>query len=154
MRYFSACAAAMVTLAFPAAAQDAEVPYWAAINVDTINMRVGPSTSYKIEWVYTRKNLPVKVLRTREGWRYIEDHDGTKGWFLGRMLTRARHAVVIGNDLAPIREEAIANGGLKWNAEPGVIGRVGDCAREWCKFDIDGRIGWIEAARIWGEGEP
>ena len=154
MRTALACFLAAFALAVPAAAQDDEVPYWAAINVDEINMRKGPSTTYPIDWVYTRKGLPVKVLRKREGWRYVEDMDGTRGWFLGRMLTRTRTAIVTGESVAPMRAEPSAGASLSWNAEPGVVGRLGECEAGWCEFDVEGRAAWIEADRIWGDGEP
>ena len=140
--------------ATPLAAQNREVPYWASINTEELNMRVGPATTYKIDWVYTRKGWPVRVLRTRQGWRYVEDADGTRGWFLGRFLTRERHAVVVGDGLAEIRAEPAASAPLNWNAEPGVVGKLGECSANWCEFDVGGRVGWIAADRIWGEGEP
>ena len=64
------------TLAAPAAAQDREVPYWATIRASELNMRVGPSANYKIDWVYKRQGLPVKVVMVIDGWRRIEDPDG------------------------------------------------------------------------------
>lgn len=154
MRTVIAATLAILAAAAPASAQEGEVPYWASINVDELNMRVGPGTSYKIDWVYTRQGLPVKVLRKREGWRYVEDADGTRGWFLGRMLTRERMAVVTGEGAAPMRAEPSPAAPLSWNAEPGVIGRLGECEAGWCEFDVDGRRAWIEAERIWGDGEP
>jgi len=45
-------------------------------------MRVGPGEDYRINWVYHRAHLPVKVLRVMEGWRLIEDPDGARGWVL------------------------------------------------------------------------
>lgn len=138
----------------PAVAQDRDVPYWAAIDTDELNMRVGPSTRYRIDWVYHRRGVPVKVLRTREGWRYVEDADGTRGWFVGRMLTRTRHAIVTGDEAVAIRAEPRAGSALKWNVAPGNVGLLGECEAGWCEIDVDGHAGWIDADRIWGEGEP
>ena len=53
--------------ATPAGGANRDTPYWATIDVTEANMRVGPSAEYRIEWVYKRKGLPVKVLRVREG---------------------------------------------------------------------------------------
>ena len=41
-----------------------------------------------------------------------------------------------------------------WRAEPGVIGRLGDCKSGWCKLDIDGRQGYIAETALWGAGQP
>ena len=102
-----ACIAVLIGLAgVPAGAQEREVPYWASIRVDEVNMRVGPGGSYRVAWVYRRKQLPVKVVRLMQGWRLIEDPDGDRGWMLGRFLTLDRGAIVTGEGLADMREQA------------------------------------------------
>lgn len=137
-----------------AAAQDSDVPYWASISVDKVNMRVGPGTSYRIEWVYTREDLPVKVLRREEGWRLVEDPDGAKGWMLGRFLSRARTGIVTGKGLAEMRDKAGPEGRVLWRLEPGVTGRLGDCDGAWCAFEVRGHKGVAPIARLWGAGAP
>ena len=62
---------ALMVVAVPAAAQDEDVPYWASIRADEVNMRVGPAESYGIAWVYRRPELPVRVVRRSEGWRLV-----------------------------------------------------------------------------------
>ncbi len=137
-----------------ASAQTRETPYWATIDTEELNMRVGPSRAYKIEWVYKRNGLPVKVVRVHEGWRLIQDSEGAQGWVVARMLSAERGAIVVGVELAAIREAPADNGRLKWNAEPGVIGRLGDCELGWCVFDVGGRKGYMRAEQLWGSGEP
>lgn len=144
---------ALVT-AVPAAAQDRETPYWASLRSEEVNMRVGPSENYPVDWVYKRKGLPLKVVRVMQGWRLVVDPDGTQGWVFAALLSPERTALVVGEDLAPIRAEPSATSELRWNAEPGVVGKLGDCESGWCEFDVAGRRGWIEAARIWGDGDP
>lgn len=136
------------------AAQERDVPYWASIRVEPVNMRVGPGAAFPIDWTYRRAGLPVKVVRVMQGWRLVRDPEGTQGWIVGRLLTRERGAIVVGKGLAPMRARPSASAALRWNAEPGVVGSLGECENGWCEFDVNGRSGWIEAARIWGEGEP
>lgn len=138
----------------PARAQDREVPYWASMRFDEVNMRVGPSQEYKIDWVYKRKGLPVKVVRLREGWRLVQDPDGTQGWIAQSQLTPERTALVVGEGLTDLRDEPSATSALRWRAEPGVVGTLGECRAEFCELDIGGRKGWIAADRLWGDGEP
>ncbi|MXO59561.1 hypothetical protein GRI89_08405 [Altererythrobacter salegens] len=144
----------LLTLAAPAAAQDRETPYWASIRADVANMRVGPSENFPIDWVYKRKGLPVKVVRVMEGWRLVVDQDGAQGWFYAPLLSPDRAAVIVGKGLAAIRAEPDSNSALRWNAEPGVIGKLGDCQQGWCEFDAGGRKGWVDAERLWGDGDP
>ena len=143
-----------LSLAAPASAQDRDVPYWASMRSNEVNMRVGPSEDYRISWVYRRASLPVKVIRLREGWRLVRDPDGAQGWILARLLSPDRTALVVGKGPAPIRETASDSGKLRWNAEPGVVGKLGDCDAGWCEFDVQGRKGWVRQSRLWGAGEP
>lgn len=148
------CLGLFAGLTVPAAAQDREVPYWASINTEELNMRVGPSMQYRIDWVYRRDGLPLKVIRVVDRWRLVEDSEGTKGWVSSNLLSLKRGAVVIGEGLAAMRDEPDGSGKLKWNAQPGVVGKLGDCEAGWCEFNVSGRSGWIEQDRIWGVGEP
>ena len=138
----------------PGAAQNNEVPYWASIASPEVRMRVGPSRDFPIEWVYKREGLPVKVVRVQESWRLVEDPEGTRGWMASSLLSRERTALVIGDGLAAIRETASDQGALKWNAEPGVVGKLGKCSAGWCEFNTDGRAGWVLEERLWGTGAP
>ena len=145
---------ALVAVAVPAQAQDREVPYWATIRYDETNMRVGPSQEYKIDWVYRRKGLPVKVVRVLEGWRLIQDPDGTQGWVAQRQLNPARGAIVVGERETALRAGPEAAAAIKWRLEPGVVGELGDCDENWCEFTVGNRSGWVLQNRLWGAGEP
>ena len=138
----------------PARAQLRDVPYWAAIRFDEVNMRVGPSQEYPIEWVYRRQGLPVKVVRVRESWRLVEDPDGDRGWIASSQLTPTRGALVIGEGLADMRDSADPASPLRWRAEPGVVGKLLRCRNGWCEIDVAGRTGWVVEERLWGAGEP
>lgn len=144
----------LATAAVPARAQERETPYWASIRATVLNMRVGPSADYKIDWVYRRPGLPVKVVRVMEGWRLIEDPDGARGWVVARLLSPERCAIVIGEGLADMRAGDSADDTLKWRLEPGVVGMLGDCDAGWCEFVVGKRYGYVAETRLWGVGEP
>jgi SH3-like domain-containing protein len=153
-RLLSLLFAAGYTLASPAAAQDVQVPYWASIRASEVNMRVGPGEDYRINWVYRRPHLPVKVLRVMEGWRLVQDPDGARGWMLARFLTRERGAIVKGRGLAEMREAGNDGARLLWKVQPGVVGKLGDCTAGWCRFEVEGHLGFVRSEHIWGAGEP
>jgi SH3-like domain-containing protein len=134
-------------------AQDREVPYWATLRFDEVNMRVGPSQEYRIDWVYKRRGLPVKVVRLREGWRLIQDHEGTQGWVAASQLNPKLGALIIGEGLAELREDPRAASPMRWRAEPGVVGELSGCRDGFCEIDVDGRTGWVRQDRLWGVGE-
>jgi len=138
----------------PAAAQDVELPYWASIDTEEANMRVGAGEQFPILWVYKREGLPVRVVRLMQGWRYVEEPDGTTGWISASLLSRQRTAIVVGEGLAAMREEPSQDASLRWNLEPGVLGALGDCENGWCELDVERHVGWVEQSRLWGAGEP
>lgn len=140
-------------IAAPAAAQDEEVPYWVSLSVEEANMRVGPGTQYPVDWVYRREGLPLKVVRRMQGWRRVQDPDGDEGWIVSVMLTRERSAIVTGEGVAPMLEKP-GGGDLRWNVEPGVVGKLGECREGYCELDVEGHTGWVAQDRLWGEGEP
>lgn len=132
------------------AQSDPALPYWASISVDEARMRKGPSPDVPVIWEYRRKDLPVKVIARFENWRRIEDPDGTRGWMAARLLSRTRTAIVTG-EVRPLRASASPTAAIVYRAEPGVVGRITDCANGWCQFDVKGRRGWIETDHIWGD---
>lgn len=72
------------------------LPRFAALRADEVNMRSGPGQRYPIEWVYHRRDLPVKIEREFDVWRLVEDSDGQKGWVHQATLVGARTFVVPG----------------------------------------------------------
>ena len=141
---------AFTILCDPVRAQDRAVPYWAALRYEQVNMRVGPSREYPVDWIYRRKGLPVKVLRVREGWRLVQDADGVQGWVAASQLTPDRGVLVVGSGLADLRASAEPGAELRWRAEPGVVARLLRCREAWCEIDVEGRTGWMPAVRLWG----
>ncbi|ANK13658.1 SH3 domain-containing protein [Erythrobacter neustonensis] len=141
---------ALAGFASPLNAQDRALPYWAVLRYEKVNMRVGPSGEYPVIWVYQRQGMPVKVIRIREGWRLVEDHEGTQGWISASQLDLARAGMVIGKGLAEVRAAANDAAPVNWRAEPGVVGKMKPCRDGWCEMDIAGRKGFVAAARLWG----
>ena len=154
MSFRLALAATLLALTAPAAAADKEVPYWASLRSDEVNMRVGPGEDYKISWVYHRPQLPLKVLRLKESWRLVQDHAGTQGWMMSRFLTRERGGVVIGERTAEMRQKGEAGARMLWRVAPGVVGKLGECSDGWCGFEVSGHFGFVPQDRLWGAGEP
>ncbi len=130
-----------------------EGPFWGSLRKPMANLRVGPGRDYRVNWVYQRSGLPVKVLRAMGGWVLIEDPDGARGWMLKQFVGRARAAMVKGG-VADIREREDGTGKVLWRAAPGVIAQLGACPGQWCKVDVAGRRGFMAKAALWGAAEP
>jgi SH3-like domain-containing protein len=148
-------AAAVLTASGGASAQVAKkVPYWASLDEAEARMRTGPSTEFPVKWVYKRQYLPVKVVAVHEVWRKIQDPDGDQGWVHVRLLSPNRTALVIGSSNGALRESPETTARIAWRVEPGVVGRIDECVKGWCRFDNAGRSGYIEADKLWGDETP
>ena len=140
----------VMALAVPAAAQDKKPPYWASIASGEAMMRTGPGRNYPGTWLYKRRDLPVRVVKTYPNWRMIEDPDGTRGWMLVTLLSDTRTAIVKTGEPRPIHSEANASSPVRYRAEPGVVGRIEQCRGGWCHITIGKRDGHVRVADIWG----
>jgi SH3-like domain-containing protein len=137
------------------AADSDAVPYWVSLRNSQTNMRVGPGRDYRINWIYVRAGMPLKVLREMEGWVLVEDPDGARGWMLTQFVSRKAHTAVVRGAVTEIRENKDGSGQVLWRAEPGVVARVlGDCVNDWCHVDVEGRQGFVAESALWGAGKP
>jgi SH3-like domain-containing protein len=127
-----------------------ETPYMASIASGRAMMRTGPGQNYPGTWLYTRRDLPIRVIEIYGDWRKIQDPDGTTGWMLRSMLADQRTAIVRGEGLAPLHDAPEDGSATRFRAEPNVVGRVSRCANGWCWFDVRGRAGYIRIDRLWG----
>src|SRR3978361_1257266 len=103
-----------------------QVPYWASLKANEVYMRVGPGEDYRINWIYHRQHLPLKVLRLMQNWRLVEDPQGARGWIMVNMLVIGHDGYVIGSDPAEMHEAPDGNSRLLWRLEPGGVGEIGD----------------------------
>ena len=149
----SVIATVLVALAAPAAAQDKQPPYWASIASGEAMMRTGPGRNYPGTWLYQRRDLPVRVVKTYPNWRMIEDPDGTKGWMLVTLLSDQRTAIVKPGEARPIYVKASQASRVRYRAEHSVVGRIDHCQSGWCHITVGKREGFIRTSDVWGVGD-
>ena len=127
------------------------LPRFAALRADEVYMRLGPGKRYPIEWVYKRRDLPVRIEREFEEWRLVRDQENTKGWVHQATLAPRRTAVVIGGERV-MRRDARDDAAPVARLKPGVIVRLSSCdaASDWCQTQIQDYRGWIKRSEVWG----
>jgi SH3-like domain-containing protein len=125
------------------------VPRFVSLHADRVNLRTGPGDRYPIEWVLTRKEMPVQIVAEFEHWRRVRDYQGTEGWVHERMLEGKRGVVVIGA-VRTLRRQPAANAPVVARAEPGVVARLLECQGQWCRVDAGETGGWLRRDEIWG----
>jgi len=143
-------AIALLCAAIPASAQDKTPPYWASIASGEAMMRTGPGRNYPGVWLYKRRDLPVRVLQIYPNWRKIEDPDGELGWMLVTLLSDRRTAMIRPGAARDIRTKPAANAPIRYRAEAGVVGRIDQCERDWCRIEIGKRAGYIARGDLFG----
>lgn len=132
------------------ASSGGEKSYYASIKATEANIRTGPSVRYPIKWLYQRKNWPIEVVATFEGWRKVRDKDNEIGWIHESLLTRKRHVIIQSNEPQELYKIPIKTADVILFAEDGVIAELISCKSDWCKIEVAGEKGWVEASRLWG----
>ena len=74
------------------------LPRFVSLKTGEGNARRGPSLSHKIDWVFTRRNMPLEVTDEYGHWRRVRDLDGAGGWMHYSLLSGVR-TVIIREDL-------------------------------------------------------
>jgi SH3-like domain-containing protein len=148
--------AAYLAVSFTAAAERGPVtnlplPRFVSLKADEGNVRRGPSLSHRIDWVFTRRNMPLEITAEYGHWRRVRDRDGQGGWVHYSLLSGVRHVIVEG-DLTPMRVKPDSASPANAYAESGVVARLGTCGLEWCRVTANGSKGWVEKRGLWGVG--
>lgn len=125
------------------------VPRFVTLRSGEVNVRTGPGVRYPVEWVFTRKEMPVEITAEFDTWRRIRDWEGSEGWVHQSMLSGKRGVVVLGAQRT-IRKEPSTDAPMVARAQPGVMGWLSKCRGEWCQVDLKGYKGWLKRGDVWG----
>ncbi|WP_308116437.1 SH3 domain-containing protein, partial [Falsiroseomonas oryziterrae] len=136
------------------------IPRYASLRSDQVNMRVGPNTTFPIEWTFQRRDLPVMIVGEFQVWRRIRDVDGAEGWVHQSTLAGRRTALV--RPAANVQEVTLRrrpdeSAAAVARLRPGVIARIRECepSSAWCEVQVQDMRGYLRRAEVWGllEGE-
>ena len=129
----------------------AKLPRFASLRSDDVNMRAGPGTRYRIDWVYRRRDLPVEIEREFDVWRWVKDPDGIQGWVNQATLMGRRNFIVQKTDAA-LRAEANDTAQTVAILKAGVIGRIRSCeaSSDWCNVQTGSYRGYLRRGQVWG----
>jgi SH3-like domain-containing protein len=125
------------------------LPRFVSLKTDEGNARRGPSTAHKVDWVFTRRDMPLEVIGEYGHWRQVRDRDGATGWVHYALLSGVR-TVIVERDLVPLRIRPQDDAAPTANVEAGVVARLGECHPDWCRIVADGYRGWVRKSALWG----
>jgi SH3-like domain-containing protein len=127
------------------------LPRYVSLKTNEGNARRGPGLTHRIDWVFTRAGMPLRVTAEFEHWRRVEDAEGVGGWVHYSLLSGVRSALVT-QDMAEFRTLPNRNAAVAFQAELGVVGRIAQCDAGWCRVAVEGQRGWVESGALWGVG--
>ena len=125
------------------------LPRFVSLKGAEARARRGPGQDHRVDWIYQRPGLPLRVTAEYENWRRVEDPEGAGGWMHYALLSPSRTVMVI-EDMAPLRSTPDGGGGILARAEVGAIARLLACQPDWCRLSRDGLRGWVPKSAIWG----
>ena len=127
------------------------MPRYVSLKANEANVRRGPSLSHRIDWVFQRRDMPLRVVGEYGHWRRVVDREGMGGWVHYSLLSGNR-TVIIDRDLLVLRRQAIAASTEVVILEIGVIADLGECQIDWCRLRAGGYRGWAPKADLFGVG--
>lgn len=125
------------------------LPRFVSLKGSEGNARRGPGLTHRIDWVFTRAGMPLKITAEFENWRRVEDMEGAGGWVHYSLLSGVR-TVIVTLDMAEFHEIPKQDSMVVAQAEQGVVGRVLECHDNWCRVAVDGQKGWVQTSTLWG----
>ena len=125
------------------------LPRFVSMKADKGNVRRGPSLTHRVDWVFKRENMPLKITAEYGNWRRIRDIDGAGGWIHFSLLSGVR-TVIVQKDYTPMRSKPDIGAEPNAYAEQGVVAFLGTCMPKWCRIRVDSLKGWVLKSELWG----
>ncbi|NBE07841.1 SH3 domain-containing protein [Paragemmobacter ruber] len=125
------------------------LPRFVSLKGNEGNARRGPGLTHRIDWVFTRSGMPLRITAEYEHWRRVEDAEGVGGWVHYALLSGVR-SVLIAADMADFHARPQDGAEVLFRAERNVVGWVQECQPDWCRLSVDGERGWVRKTDLWG----
>lgn len=125
------------------------LPRYVSMKASEGNVRRGPSLTHRIDWVFTRRDMPLRITAEHGHWRRVEDRDGQGGWIHYSLISGVR-TVIVEEEMLEIHSRPDPDAPVTAALEAGVIARLGKCGPAWCHLKSGGYRGWAPKEDLWG----
>lgn len=115
-----------------------------------VNFRNGPGQQFKILYKVFKKDYPVRIINSIEGWYAVEDFKGDKMWVSSGNLSSKCGRIVKNERSAEVKVKPDENSINLMILESGFILKEIKCYSTWCQIEIEGKLGWILKENVWG----
>jgi len=114
-----------------------------------VNVRLGPSKTYPIKFVYEKKYLPVVIIDEHYNWRKTKDYDNDTGWIHVSQLSKTKTTVTTKNNEI-IFSSPSHYSKPKAKLEIYQVLSIKKCNAMWCEVKNSKISGWIKKDHLWG----
>lgn len=125
------------------------LPRYLSLRSDEVNVRRGPGLEYRVDWVFLRRGMPVRIIDEYGDWRRVVDADDAGGWVYQSLLTGRRTVLVTAPEVS-FRAKPADTAAPTARAEQGVVAHLLRCLPEWCQVEVEGAQGWLRKSTVWG----
>ena len=115
---------------------------------DTVNLRYQPTLNSPIKYIYTKKNLPVKLIDKKENFRRIIDLKNNGGWIHRTQLKPSNSFIILENTILFKKPSNFSRPILR--LEKGRLLIIKKCQNSWCQINTGDYSGWVITNNIWG----
>jgi SH3-like domain-containing protein len=127
------------------------LPRFVSLKTDEGNARRGPDLDQRIDWVFVREDMPLRITAEYGHWRRVEDREGEGGWIHYSLLSGTR-TVIVDQDRLPLRTRPEDDATDVALLQQNVIARLETCEPDWCRVSAGGYGGWVPKSALWGVG--
>ena len=125
-----------------------ENSYYLILKNNEVNVRYGPGFDYPINYVYKKKNLPIKVIDKKENFRRIIDFKKNSGWIHISQLKKGKSLILLEDQILFSSPTKYSKPIIK--IAKGRLLLVKKCKKKWCRVKTQNYLGWIKTNYIWG----
>lgn len=121
-----------------------------SVDRDEINMRTGPGTQHKSNWLLSR-GYPLMVIGRKGEWLHVRDFESDEGWVYGPMTAHKPHMVVKSGGRVNLRSGPGTNSKVVGSVQRGDVLRTIEQRQGWAKVETQtGAVGWVSRDLLWG----
>lgn len=131
---------------------DLPIPRYVSMKAAEGYARRGPSATHRIDWVFTRRNMPLLLVDEYGQWRRVQDREGAGGWMHYSLLSGNR-SVIVEEDGLTLHRRPDPGAPPTARMQAGVVAWLGRCVPGWCDLDAGEAEGWAPTAALWGVAE-
>lgn len=115
-----------------------------------VNFRNGPGVKFPILYKVYKKDYPLEIIDTIEGWHAVVDFKGEKMWVSSINLSSKCGGIVRESVKAEVKIKPEEDALTLFILEEGFTIKNLKCYTKWCLVEVEDKSGWVLKSLIWG----